>query len=469
MPREHSHSETRAPRADLDSTDQLEQHGEVIEPSESAAEVNNFRIFLMIWAAQLVARVGNGLTAFGLGVHVYQQTGLSTSVALVTVAAFLPGILLAPLGGVLADRFDRRLLMIFGDTASAVGLVALLGLFHTGTDNVALICVAVAFSSVFTSVMDPAYRATITDLLTPKQYARASGLVQLASASQYLISPAIAGILVASFGVQLVVLIDISTMAFTIVSMLLVWRAIPSRTPVAERGFWADLRFGFAYFVQNRGLLLLMLLITLITFCMGFLQTLLTPMLLDLSDEKILGAVRSLAAIGMVVASLHIGVFNMGTNHRAYLSLALAAAGVTVFLMGTTPEVPLIGVFAFLFFMTLPPLNTSVEVLVRASVPNEIQGRVWGLMGLVSQFGYVVAYGVSGPLADLVFNPLLVKGGALADTVGALIGTGESRGIGLMLMIVGVLLAVIALLLPLMKSVREMQATLIARSAQKRT
>ncbi|MBM7411144.1 MFS family permease [Clavibacter michiganensis] len=465
----HTEPRASAPSPAGDEADPIDPHGADSPPPGHGSEAGRFRIFLLIWAAQLVARIGNGLTAFGLGVHVYQQTGLSTSVALVTVAAFLPGILLAPLGGVLADRFDRRLLMIFGDSASAVGLVALLVLFHTGTDSVPLICAAVAFSSVFTSVMDPAYRATITDLLTPEQYARASGLVQLASASQYLIAPAIAGVLMASFGIRLVVMVDISTMAFTILSMLLVWRAIGSRTPVSTSGFWVDLRFGLVYFLQNRGLLLLMLLITLITFCMGFLQTLLTPMLLDLSNETTLGVVRSAAAVGMVIASLVIGVFDMGTDHRAYLSWALAAAGVTVFFMGTTPVVPLIGVFAFLFFATLPPLNTSVEVLVRTSIPNEIQGRIWGLMGFVSQFGYIVAYAVSGPLADLVFNPLLTDRGGLAGTVGSLIGTGESRGIGLMLMIVGVLLLLIALLLPFMKSVREMQATLTARSARKRT
>lgn len=436
------------------------------DEAENAAEARNFRSFLIIWAAQLVARIGNGLTAFGLAVQVYADTGLSTSVALVTMAAFLPGVLLAPLGGVLADRFDRRLLMIFGDTASAIGLVALLALFSTGTASLPLVCAAVAFSSVFTSVMDPAYRATISDLLTPKQYARASGLVQLAAASQYLISPAIAGLLMAIAGIRLVLLLDISTMAITIVCMLLVWRTLRSRTPVAERGFWADLRFGIAYFASNRGVLVLMLLITVVTFCMGFLQTLLTPMILDLANEKMLGIVRSVAAVGMVIASLLIGVFNMGTRHRAYLGWALAAAGITVFGMGITPEVLLIGVFAFLFFMTLPPLNTSVEVLVRASIPNETQGRIWGFMSLLSQLGYIVAYGVSGPLADFVFNPLLVDDGPLADSLGGLIGVGESRGIGLMLMAVGLLLAAMALLIPRLRSLRDMEATLIARTAQ---
>ena len=115
------------------------EQGQVARPSQ-AELTRNFRSFMLIWAAQLVARIGNGLTAFGLAVHVYQQTGLSTSVALVTMAAFLPAVLLAPLGGVLADRIDRRLLMILGDGLSALGLLALLMAFHGGWASVPVIC-----------------------------------------------------------------------------------------------------------------------------------------------------------------------------------------------------------------------------------------------------------------------------------------------------------------------------------------
>ena len=433
----------------------------------SRDEAAGFRAFLAIWVAQLVARIGNGLTAFGLAVHVYQQTGLSTSVAIVTAVAFLPSLLLAPIGGVLADRFDRRLLMILGDTCSALGLAAMLALFLTGTDTVALLCVCVAFSSICSSVMDPSYRATVSDLLTPRQYARAGGLVQLASASQYLVSPAIAGMLMATAGIETILVIDISTMLITVTAMLLVWRALRTRRPAApaERpGFWAEFRFGAAFLARNRGVTALMLLITGVTFCMGFLQTLLTPMLLELTSEDVLGLVMSIAAVGMLVSALAIGVLNMGARHSRYLVVGLLVAAVAVMLLGSTTSILLIGAFAFVFFATLPPLNTSVEVLVRASIPNETQGRVWGLVGLISQLGYIVAYAVSGPLADWVFNPLLEHDGALAGSVGAVIGTGPARGIGLMLILVGALIAVMALVISRNRSVREMEAELIQQT-----
>ncbi|GAA1848854.1 MFS transporter [Myceligenerans crystallogenes] len=423
----------------------------------------NYRAFLIIWASQLVARLGNGLTAFGLGVHVYQETGTTSSVAAVTMAAFLPGVLLTPFAGVLADRFDRRLLMILGDTFSAVGLVLLLVALSTDVASVPVICLCVGLSSVFTSVMDPAYRATIGDLLTPEQYARAGGLVQLAGAAQYLISPAVAGVLMAAWDIGVVVMIDVATMAVTVGCMLLVWRTIrgTTRGGSAQEGatgsFWSEFRFGVTFMARNRAVTVMMLLITLVTFCMGFLVTLQTPMVLDLSDEETLGTIRSVAAVGMLVASIVISAAGLGTRHRAYLAAGLAGGGVAVLAMGTTPNVWAIGVFTFLFFATLPVLNTSVEVLVRAAIPNETQGRVFGLMGLLSQLGYIVAYGISGLLADHVFNPLLTADGALAETAGQWVGVGASRGIGLMFILVGLMLVAIAVVVYRARSIRTIE------------
>ncbi|UZN02613.1 MFS transporter [Cellulomonas sp. S1-8] len=437
------------------------------QPTRSPAEIERgFRAFLLIWMAQMIARIGNGLTAFGLGVHVYQETRSSTAVAVVTLAAFLPGLLLTPFAGVLADRFDRRLLMILGDTLSAVGLVLLLIAMSTGYGSVPVICACVALSSVFTSVMDPAYRATVSDLLTPEQYARAGGMVQLAGASQFLVSPAIAGVIMVASDIQTVIAIDLATMVVTVGVMLLVWRTVPGRGRASSHddgvttptGFWEDFRFGVAFLARHRAVTAMMLLVTLVTFCMGFLQTLLTPMVLDLADEEALGVVRSVAAVGMIVASIAISVLGMGTRHRASMASALAVGGVVVAGMGTTQNVLLIGGFAFIFFMTLPVLNTSVEVLVRSAIPNATQGRVWGLVGLISQLGYIAAYAVSGLLADYVFNPLLVPEGALAPTLGRVVGVGESRGIGLMFVIVGLLLVVMAVVIYRVKSIRTIES-----------
>lgn len=421
-----------------------------------------FGIFMVIWSAQLIARLGNGLTAFGLGVYIYHQTGSATAVALVTAAAFVPSIVLAPVGGVLADRFDRRMLMIAGDTLSGLGLVGLLIAVSTGTANTLVICLCVGFSSVFSSVMDPAYRATVTDLLTPAQYAKAAGMVQFASASQYLVSPIVAGMLMAVFPISVILVIDLGTMVVTILAMVIVWRAVrrlgATTASSSNTGFWADFREGARFLLSHRALLSLVLIATLATFCIGFLQTLLTPMMLDISDESTLGAVRSIAAVGMVVASLVIGIAGVGMRYRLAIAGSLAGAGVMVGLLGSTTSVVWVTVFAFGFFCALPAMNTGVEVLARVAIPNTLQGKVWGLIGLISQLGYVIAYAISGPLADGVFTPLLNTDGAWADSLGAIVGVGPSRGIGVMFIGVGIGLVLIAVVVMGSRSIRDLEA-----------
>ncbi|WP_010533490.1 MFS transporter [Brachybacterium squillarum] len=415
------------------------------------------RAFLAIWLAQMIARLGNGLTAFGMAIYVYQQSGRALDVSLVTLAAFLPAVLLEPFAGVVADRYDRRLLMILSDTGGALGLFALLGAMHLGVDSLTVICVCVGVNSAFASVMDPAYRSTVTDLLSPDQYARAGGLVQLASAVQFLLAPALAGALLIVVDVSVLVLIDALTSVVTATAMAVIWRQIRAHPPEAGPGFWADLRFGIAFLRQQHGVLVLMVLLSLVTFALGVLQTLLTPLLLDLSDEHVAGYVRSLAAIGLLVSSVVIGALNPRGRMLRMLCLGLAAGGAAVIVLGATTSIIVITIAAFSLFLTLPPMNTGIEVLARSAIPNHVQGRVWGLMGTLSQLGYVAAYALSGLLADDLFTPSLRPGGALADSVGAVLGTGPTRGIGLMFILMGLLMFVLALVIPRVRSVREIE------------
>ena len=82
----------------------------------------SFKKFLLLWTGELVSAVGSGLTSFGLAVYVFAQTGKASAVALITLLAFMPSLLLSAAAGVLADRYDRRLLMVAGDSLSAVGV-----------------------------------------------------------------------------------------------------------------------------------------------------------------------------------------------------------------------------------------------------------------------------------------------------------------------------------------------------------
>ena len=117
-----------------------------------------------------------------------------------------------------------------------------------------------------------------------------------------------------------------------------------------------------------------------------------------------------------------------------------------------------------MFFAALPFANNSLDFLVRANIPDELQGRAWGLISFVSQIGYIIAYAVSGVLADYVFNPLLYDDGALANTVGKVVGTGSERGIALMLVICGISMLIVSPFLKCGKNMKQMEANCLSNS-----
>lgn len=394
--------------------------------------------FILIWSGELISSIGSGMTAFALAVYVYQATGNVSLVSMISLAAFLPTILLSPLGGVLADRYDRRLLMIVGDLFSGLGLLYVLWNIQMGTGSMIPIIAGVAFNAIFVALLEPSFRATITDLLTEEEYARASGMVQIAGNARYLISPALAGILLAVSDIRLILFLDICTFFITITTVAVVRKSIAKPVPRQKQGAVAEMKEGFSILRENKGICTLIALMAFVCFFVGFLQTLVSPMVLAVSDAKTVGILESVCAVGMLVGSLMIGILGIKKNYVRVLSFAGMSASVFMALSGVSRNIFITGVGIFLFFLSLPFINTSADVLVRSNVPNEAQGRIWGIISLLSQTGTAVAYALSGVLADWVFEPLLSEQGLLAESVGRLIGVGQGRGIGLMLILSGI-------------------------------
>lgn len=425
---------------------------------------SSFTTFLVLWLGELTSSIGSGLTAFGLGVYVFQMTHSATAVSLVTLCAFLPIILLAPVGGVLADRFDRRLMMLIGDGGSVLGLLYILLIMTTGHMEVWHICIGVILSSIFASLTDPAYRATITDLLSKEQYAQASGMVQLAGASKYLISPVLAGLFIGVIGIEGILLLDMSTFLVTLLTIIVVRSRVAASCSTDSKtrehsNLWAELKEGWHIVMKAKGVRCLMLILTLVTFFIGFLETLFTPLVLPLSDARTLGIVESTSATGLLLGSLFIGVFSIRKQYSKVMAVGLFMSGIFFALLGMTTNVVLITIMGFLFFAALAFVNTSADVLIRTHIPNETQGRAWGMIGLISQLGYVAAYASAGILSDAVFNPLLTEHGALASTVGAVIGTGPGRGIGLLFLLAGVMVMFTAVMLIRVRAIRELETS----------
>jgi len=417
----------------------------------------SFSKFLLLWSGQLISAIGSGLTSFGLGIYIYGQTGRASAMVLVTLLAFVPSLLLSPVTGVLADRYDRRLLMVLGDSLSATGLIFILLCLLNGEAQLWQICVGVTLSSVFSSLLDPAYKATVTDLLTEEQYTKASGFVQVAGSAKYLVSPVIAGFLLIVSDVKLLLVIDICTFFVTVASTLAVRSGLTSKKYEQAQSFIREFKDGWKAVSVNRGVLVLVIMTSVMTFFIGFIETLSMPMILTFSNSSVLGTLETIIASGMLVSSVILGIIPIKKNFVKILSVSLFGAGLCMAAFGLRENIVLLGISGFLFFAMMPFANTALDFLVRTNIDNSVQGRAWSLIGLVSQLGFVAAYMLSGVLADYVFTPLLVKGGVLAGSVGKIIGIGGGRGMGLLIIIAGLLLSVVSLIIYQLKSIKRLE------------
>lgn len=419
-------------------------------------ENQSFYKFLILWFGGFISAIGTGLSSFGLGIYVLNSTSSISAKAFISLLAFLPGLLLSPFAGVLADRYDRRLLMILGDGLSALGLLYILLSIMGGHIELWQIGLGVTISSVFSSLVSPAFDATITDLLTKDEFTKASGLVQVSGAAKFLISPVLAGLLLTVADIRLLLLIDICTIFFTVVSTLVVRRGLVSRIHEKSSSFFEEFRFGLSTLAQNKGVLALTLMGALITLFIGFIQELSTPVILAFTNEATLGLIITISASGMLVTSLAIGIFPIKKDYVKILCLSLFIAGIFMSGFALRENALIICIFGFLFFTMLPFANTCIDYLIRTNVPNDVQGRIWGFIGIITQLGYVVAYVLIGLLADTVFTPLLIEGGPLAGSIGKIIGVGNGRGTALLIIISGILLSLTAVTLYRIQSVQNL-------------
>ena len=334
---------------------------------------------------------------------------------------------------------------MLGDGLSAIGILYILICMLRGGAALYQICIGVFISSVFSSLLEPAYRATVTDLLTKEEYSKASGMVSLAGSARYLISPLLAGLLLAVSDIKLLLILDICTFFLTVITTGMVRRGLTAKAAGVQKSFVESFRMGWRAVTQKKGVIILILVSSVLTCFMGAFQILAEPLLLDFTSSTVLGITETVCACGMLVSSLLLGIRGIKKGYVKVLCLSLLLAGIAMAAFGLKENIVLICTSGFCFFAMLPLANNCLDYLVRTNIPGDLQGRAWGLIGFLSQIGYVVAYGTAGLLADGI-----AKGMKL----------GVGRGAAAVIILSGVLLGLTAAVLYRIRLVKELETQL---------
>ena len=427
-------------------------------PSNSAS----LRSFFIIWFGQLISLVGSQLTAFALGVWVYDETHSVLLLALTQIAFSAPFVILSPLAGVLADRWNRRTAMIVSDFGAGFAVLAAALLYLNGRLEPWMVLPINFVMASFGTLMWPAYTASVT-LLVPKQhYGRANGFVQLGEALPQIAGPALAGALYVTIHLGNLALMDFATYLFSVTLMLLFVRIPnPPRTEDGQQGkgsLWQEMRFGWDYIQARKGLLALLTFFLGINFFMGVMQPLFVPLILDNWKADVLGYLSTIMGVGMLCGTLFMSAWG-GGKRKIYTLLGAGFVG-SLFLacIGLRASIPFLAVCGFGFMFSIPLLDASSQAIWQSKVAPDVQGRVFAVRRTIAWSAQMVAPLFAAPLADYVFRPAMSAGGVLAPVLGPWIGFGANRGVGLLMSLLGLLnvaVVVIAFLNPRIRNLER--------------
>lgn len=417
------------------------------------------RTFLAIWAGQLVSGLGSGLTGFAVPVVVYEKTGSPEQFGLLMFAWMVPSLLLSPFAGALVDRWDRRRVLVAADTGSAVITLVLAWLVLSGHFQVWQVFAASVAASVISAFQEPAFTASIAMLVPRRQYGRAMGLMQTVGSITQVSTPIISGVLVVTIGLGGIMLIDVASYLAAVGTLLLVRIPNPERTPgAAKPSLLADAAYGWSFLRARPGMFALLLFFMVTNFWMGFINPLLSPMVLAFTTPAMLGTIASVIGVGSLISGLALGVWGGPERRMRGIFLASLAAAVCTAGLGLRPSVVSITIAGFFFALCAPVMGATSSAIWLAKTPPEAMGRVMAVRRMTSMIMMPLAILASGPLAQRVFEPMLMPGGALAGSVGAVIGVGKGRGIALMFLCLGavlVLTTVVGALVPRIRNVER--------------
>ncbi|HSF43442.1 MAG TPA: MFS transporter [Thermoanaerobaculia bacterium] len=420
------------------------------------------RMYIMLLIGQTVSALGTGLGTFALGVWLFQQTKSVTQFSGLMLASVITGLLLAPVAGSVADRFDRRRVMLLSNLASATLTLLLATALWQGFMRVEYSYVMAVGMTCIGVLSGPAFIASVSTLVPRHLLVRMNSTAQTSMTITAMIAPLLAGFLVGKISYHGVIFIDFCTFLFASFTVFLVRIPRPPASPESGRAnaFYRDILVGFSYVKARPGLLSLLLLFGISNFTIGTVQVLLTPLILSFATPEQLGTVNSAAAAGLFLGGLFLSLW--GGPRRLVWSIfgALIAQGLILFLGGLEPNLPLVTGAVFAFMLTGPFVGNSSQAIWQSKVPLDLQGRVFAVRSLVATGSLPLAYSIAGPLADKVFEPMLSPGGLLAGTVGQVIGVGDGRGVGFLFMLLGALILISTLLFFLNPRLRNVETEL---------
>lgn len=372
---------------------------------------------ILFLGTQIISLFGSALVQYAIAWHITltTQSGLMATISI--VCGFVPTFLLSPFAGVLADRYNRKALIILADAfiASATLIMALL--FFMGYDALWLLFVMSAVRALGAGVHQPAVGAILPDLVPPEHLTKVNATNGTIQSLVTLVAPMVSGALLTMASIEAIFLIDVVTAALAIVILLTLVRIPVHAKALQEQttGYFADLRQGFLY-IKGHDYLKAYFLFNAAFMVLAAPVAFLTPLQVTRSfgsDVWRLTAIEITFSLGMMLGGLLMAWWGGFRNKIHTMMLSSLMVGAFTFLLGVVPVFWIYLAFMALIGVAMPLFNTPATVLLQEKVEPDYLGRVFGVLGMIGTSMMPLGMLIFGPMADVIRIEWLLMGTGL--------------------------------------------------------
>ena len=401
--------------------------------------IYELKTFLTLWATQSLSQLGSAMTGFALTLWLYQETGSALQTALLSICSYAPYVVLSIFAGALSDRWNKKKTMLACDTFAACCTLGVLVLLKTDLLRPAHLYILNAVTGLMNTVQQPASEVAMT-LITPKKhYQKTSGLTYFSNSLVTILNPVLATAVFAFAGMDGVILCDLASFVLAFVVLALFIR-IPEqhRGEKRQESVLRQSRAGLAYLKENRMILDLILFLAGVNLVASAFDAVLPALVLPrkTGSEAVLGMVTSCAGIASLVGSVLVTLLPKPKNRIRVIYLTmLFSLGTENFVLAFT-ESPLVWCGAqFLRWVVVPIMGASLNVVLRSTIPVEMQGRVYACRNTLQFFTIPIGFFLGGLLVDQVCEPIMAKN---IHWLAGLFGSGKGSGAAMVMFLLGI-------------------------------
>lgn len=365
--------------------------------------------FFTVWIGQAFSLFGSSLVDFALIWWLTEVTGSETILALSTLTALVPTMLLGPFAGSLIDKFSRRKVMILADGGIAVVTLCLLAAFLTGAEQVWMFFVVLFLRSLGSAFHQPAMLASTTLMVPEDQLTRIGGMNRILQGAMKIVAPTLGAMLISLFDVESVLFIDVVTASIAVGTLLFV--SIPNpEVRESKINVWQDTLDGIHYLRGARNVLFVVLTCTLANVFCGPTNAFRPLLIKEVfgGGAAEIGYVGSLSGIGLLVGGFIMSVWKGFKRKLITSGLGWGGVGLFFMLVALCPG-NMFGLALFFFFaagVSGAVGGAPLDAFYQTYVPDELQGRVFSLLTTLDNLTVPIGLIISAAAGDRVPVPV---------------------------------------------------------------